>query len=754
MGWRRDAPSRWFGPAALLLFCSAGMFRLALWQESHRQHPILHYLPLHTDTLAVTVQSAAPRRRMQAVVETAYLVVDTLPTPVHLRAQVVFPRDYRPGLLPGDRLLLTDVTLEPLPDRRNPGQFDYGGYLRRRGIVARCAVADSQQVLRQPPLPGFSLNRCFALARRFLEQRIEEHFPPSAATFLKAVLLGERGEVDREVLENFQNAGVIHVLAISGLHVGYVAVIISVVLSFFPIYFKRRNWLVILCLVAYMFLTGSKPPVVRATLMAALLLLAINRERRASPYNYLFAAAFCILLFQPQQLFWVGFQFSFAAVLSILYFYRRLEPIADRRLERLTSEIWRYRLRRWVVVPFLVSLSAQIGTAPLVMHYFHQLSLVAFGLNIVVIPLIGLVVALGFLFLGVSLLHGALAGLLAHLLTGIITGLFTLVHAAAHLPGAYLSIPQFGLLAAGIYLSGVLLLFHLARPRERRVLTALGMVGILLWGTLYLAEPREFNLLILDVGQGDAALITTPGGKTLVIDAGPADAFSSAADRAIIPALRQLGGRRVNYLFLSHPHADHVGGAFRLLAQIPVDSVFLPPVPVAYHWNDTLRQVLDGAGIPFRQLQAGDRVVVDEETRCYVLGPVPSLLHYTGADGHHLNNNSLVLLLRHRKHSLLFVGDAEREAEACLQRWDGLLRSEFLKVGHHGSDTSTGEDFLALVQPQYAAISVGAGNKFGHPSPRVLNRLRSYGVTVFRTDRHRAIWLRLRNDRWQEVQWK
>jgi competence protein ComEC len=738
----------------LLLFVLMGMLRLSLWKENNLELPYLPHLPIRADTLEAEVISVQNSNRARAVARLRELQVDSLSVKVSGQILVYFPYQYRLQIVPGQTIKIANARVEALPEPRNPGQFDYGRFLRWRGIVAQCRIKDSLQIKPHVTLSKFSPeNNIFFPFRKRLLGNIDTHFSPRYAGFLKALLVGVRDDLQADIIENFQKAGVMHVLAISGLHVGFVALIFYIILSFFPVYFKHRNVLVVVLLIFYMFLTGSNPPVVRATIMAALIFLAINLERRGAVYNYLFAAAFFILLFQPQQIFWIGFQFSFAAVLSIVYFYQRLAPLSEKLLDYVNKERWRYRLQKWITLPLIVSIAAQLGTIPLVMHYFHLFSPVSFLLNIVVIPYIGMMVALGFLFLSFSFISITLGALFVDLISFLLAILIKLISGAALLPAAYFRIPGFGLAEILIYLSLVLLLFNFNNAMLRKFFTISSAVFVVLWGTIHLTHQPAFNLLILDVGQGDGAIITTPQGKTILIDTGPANEYTNAADRAIIPALQHLETRNISHLFITHPHLDHLGGTFRLLQYTAFDTVYLPPVPFFDHWNDTLLQALEHAKIPHRFLKSGDRVIIDEETRLYVLAPFPQYLDRIDESDFNLNNTSLVLLIKHLNHTMLFTGDAEIQAEAYLQLWKNILKSDFMKVGHHGSDTSTGEDFLALVSPAFSGISVAERNKFGHPSPEVLKRLSAYQSKVFRTDKHKAIWLRLRKGKWEQVRW-
>ncbi len=743
-----------FAIVLLFLFVISGMLRYRYWQTSQLEAPFLAHLPLQMDEVSGVIKSVQKGKRWRAIVNVQQLQRDSIFIETDSDLLVYFPYRFQQMIPPGKHVQLRDVQIETLSEARNPGQFDYGKYLRSRGIVAQCRVRDSLQIVILPNAADFSLeNVIFSPARRYLSGKLDAHFSPQIAGLIKALLLGIREDLARDIREDFQNAGVMHVLAISGLHVGFVALIIIIFLSFFPVYFKTRNWLTIILLAGYMLLTGSNPPVVRATLMATLLFLSINLERRKAVPNFLFAAGFIILLCQPQQLFWVGFQFSFAAVLAIIYFYPKILPWFDSILDRIDREQTRTLLTRWLITPVAITFAAQIGTVPLVMHYFHKFSLISFALNIVVIPFIGALVAVGFLFLTISLFSSVSAGLIANLLEFFLKILITSVHFAANLPTAYFHIPAFGWLEIFAFLTIVLLIFNWRRVRLRRFYTVAAMLLLIANPSLHLFEKPALDLLVLDVSQGDAALVRTPQQKIVLIDTGPANEDWSSADWAIIPAMQNFDTKHIDRLFISHPHLDHFGGTFRLLNYASIDTVYLPPIPIVEPMMDSLLQIIDQRNIPRRTLRNGDVISIDSETRVYVLGPFAPLSRYDAPSGKNVNNNSLVLLMKHREQSLLFPGDAEAEAEAYLRQWGKLLKSDVLKVGHHGSRTSSTPGFLSLVKPTYATISVGKYNRFGHPNANILRRLRTLKTQMFRTDEDKAIWLRFQDRKWERIQW-
>jgi len=737
---------------AILLF---GAFRFGYWQMNNLEKPYVSSLPLTDIDIKGNIQTVLKSNRSKVVLRLEEFQKDSLSSPVDGKILVYFPQKFPEELKTGQKLRLLKVTLEPFPEVRNPGQFDYANYLKLRDIIAKVKLSDVSQIQISREVIKFSFeNNVFSPFRENLVKKIESHFDQSQASFLKALLLGERESLDKDLIENFQNAGVMHVLAISGLHVGFVALIFYIVLSFLPIYFKYRNLLIILLLVFYMFLTGSNPPVVRATIMASIILVGLNLERRTSIYNSIYASAFIILLFQPNQLFWVGFQFSFVAVLSIIYFYEKLEPLKEWLITRVKNERIKHRFSNWILMPLLVSFSAQIGTLPLTMHYFHKLSLVSFFLNILVIPFIGLIVAMGFIFLFISFFSFSFAAVFAGFFSQLIAFLTKTVEVAANLPGAFFYIPKFNAAAMFLYFVIVFFVFNVKNKRARFAYGMLVPVLFITSFTISHANSSKLNLVIMDVDQGDGALIITPQKKVVLIDTGPANPYFSAGSAVIRPVLNYFGIKSINKLFISHTHLDHMGGTFKLLTYNTIDSVFIPQLQNPYKWSDSLKLVFERESTAYRELQYGDIIRIDDETRVYVFGPQPRFTKFNRTDGRNLNNNSLVLLVKYRDKKFLFPGDAEQEVEKALLPLGEILDADFLKVGHHGSVTSSTPDYLNLVTPIYATISVGQHNRFGHPSPIIIERLRQTGSKIYRTDMHKAIWFQLDANSWKVVDWQ
>jgi competence protein ComEC len=248
--------------------------------------------------------------------------------------------------------------------------------------------------------------------------------------------------------------------------------------------------------------------------------------------------------------------------------------------------------------------------------------------------------------------------------------------------------------------------------------------------------------------------VITPQGKQLLFDAGPASEKWDSGRDVIFPALQQIKRMHLNKVILSHAHADHLGGIFWLLNKVSIDSVYLPKLETSYFWQDSLLKKLQKSEIPFRFLLAGDILEIDKSSKIYILAPFPQFCKPLRPSGENINNSSIVSLFRTGSSTVIFTGDAEVTVEKELLRWGNLLDSDVLKLGHHGSITSSSKVFLKKVSPDIGLIPVGRKNRYDHPSDIVLSRLNSLNIRFFRTDRDGAVWLEMDDNRWRVKEWR
>ncbi len=645
----------------------------------------------------------------------------------------------------GDRILIGG-TVRPPPAPRNPGEFDYRAYLATRGIHAVLYQSRFSRLRIVDKKEGNSLYGSIIIPlRRSMRRVFLEAAGPTAASFLNAVILGDRSSLTPDLRENFARAGVVHILAVSGLHVGFVLLIISGLGLLLRL---NRHWRLGFTLAAlglYVLLTGAKPPVVRASLMGALYLCGGLLERKTDPLNLIGVAALLLLFLNPDFLFDAGFQLSFGAMLGILLLYPRLAAL---RLFREKTGASRY-----LTAALLVSLTAQIGTLPLTLFYFQRLPLLSLVTNLIAIPLAGLVTALGFTTWFASLVSSWLASIYGGLTREVISLLTFIVARVSGLSFASITFPQPSLWTVlEIYLA---LAAAVAWPKKRLrlglIYTFLLIISFQVWRGAIDPPGRTLRWLQFDVGQGDAALLRLPRGKAILIDGGDRTASFDYGERVILPYLRREGIKKLDLVIVSHPHNDHIGGLAAVIKSVRIGRIIVPNIDFP---TQLYRELLSRAGerqIPVTRLAIADTVGLPG-VRILLRQPFRQPPVEKGLPD--ANNMSIVAKVMYGGIALLFLGDAERKAEQLLLAQQFPLRADGVKIGHHGSSTSSSLPFIDRIGPGQAVISVGAGNRYGHPSEQVIRRLQENGMTVLRTDQEGALLFRSDGTSLRRVYWR
>ncbi|NQV16367.1 DNA internalization-related competence protein ComEC/Rec2, partial [bacterium] len=411
------------------------------------------------------------------------------------------------ALLPqmGDTLS-AEMNLQKPRNRRNPNDFDYQQYLFNQGIFLQGFIADTNSV-EMSTAEGFIPDRFINSMRGTIKSHFIKYLSPRSAGIMSALILGERSDVNDETKNDFANTGVIHVLAVSGLHVGYVSLILITILGMLRLPYRPKLVLVIIGLVCYVILTGGAASVMRASMMAALILLASMLERKTDVFNILATAAFLILLIDPSQIKSIGFQLSFSAVFSIVTLFPELR-----------SWIPKVQFQRQVILSnfinalvdlFLVSLAAQLGTLALTMYYFQKIPIISLLANLLVVPLIGVIVATGISSLLLGSVFPALAVLWAALLDGVIDFMLLFVQVCARFRWAYYSTGSIQYVEVILLLIAVFAMLKIQGYRLLKlwIILILTWFNLLVWPAVF--RPGDMELIMLDVGQGDASIIHT-----------------------------------------------------------------------------------------------------------------------------------------------------------------------------------------------------------------------------------------------------
>ncbi len=637
-------------------------------------------------------------------------------------------RKFRPDVDYGDRLVTRFHLRRPQP-ARNPGAFDYRDFLERKGIHVMGSVSRSEQILEtQRGKGGWLWTYVVLPVRRGVRRGVAYNLSGGPAGLLKGILLGEKRGVPDDVRTAFTRAGVNHVLAVSGLHVGLIAAVVFFGLGAVGCGRTTTAWSTVCAVLLYALVTGLPPSVVRASMMCAITIWGRLGNTQGEGLNSLGLAGFLILIFRPQDLFDVGFQLSFAATAGILVLYRPIRAWLPAGRAGGVGQ--------WVWTPLAVSVAAQVATLPLVLTYFGLLSVVSVIANLVVVPLMAAAVALGLI--GVVIFH--LSSSVAALLNGanwiVLKGAIMAASWFAAPAWAAVEVPRPGWTAMGLYLCAALLILPGARSQpwgRRFVFIALSVANLWVWSDLW-PRPAGLRILVLDVGQGDGIFLRFPNGRTVLVDGGLRAVNIDVGERVLIPFLKAEGINRIDAVVASHPHSDHIGGFVTLLDRVEVGWY----LDAGQHYDSwtarRIRTLIRNKGIRYAAVGAGDRLAGLGDVDAVVLHPTPDYVSRNGPAPLGLNNGSVVISLTYRGIAVLLTGDIEHETDSDLLRWGDRLRAQVLKAAHHGSRTSSTAAFLGAVRPELVAVSCGIRNKFRHPSPEVIRRYEAMGISIYRTD--------------------
>lgn len=609
-------------------------------------------------------------------------------------------------------IIETIIRIFPKSERRNPHDFDYSKWLEREDIFLQGSV---EKIVGFRAVPEKNIWRKI---RSSVYETIDRQYQDDIQPVAKALLTGEKGDLSNEEKVAFSRSGLSHIMAVSGLHVGFIAAPFWI---FIPFFWKSRSgkWtgLIIFTsvLLLYAGITGFSASVSRATLMAWLLTYSRLFHKMSNSYNLMGVAALILMIIDPAQVFDVGFQLSFSAVFIILM----IMPAAT----GLIPETYRYRTSGKFIGIILISAVVQAGLFPLLVYYFGEFSVIGPIANAMVIPLLTAAVPAG---TGL-LLFSALTGITAEPLTKPVEWIFLWTRrVAGYLAEAdvsYISISSEYITPSVflIWFSGIIFVALIRIPQVKWKALILFLISLNLWFMIRLSDNvsgSPLRVTVLDVNQGDAIHIETPNEKHIFIDTGRWSPFSNSGNKILVPYLKWSGIKKIDAIFHSHPHSDHIGGTPALIQTVKIDSIYRSGYQYSSNLFKNVTAMALKKGIGIRELKMGEIVNIDPAIRLYVLSP-DNRFNFSNP-----NNHSLVLKLVYGDTSFLFTGDAESEQEKLVvKQYGDWLKTDFLKAAHHGSRTSTTDLFLKYADPELATVSLALRNVFNHPHKEAIERL-------------------------------
>jgi len=616
--------------------------------------------------------------------------------------------------MPGDSICY-EANWYPVYPLTVPGAFNTKAWLKSQELSAYGAFVH-WDVYKHRWIP----ERSFYQLRKWIENRFADFLDPVETGLLMGLLAGDKSGISADLRSDFQRTGLVHVLAISGFHVVLLAGLLTILLKSTGMPHTLVKILAVILLLVYIPVTGASPAVRRAVIMFAVPQIGTILNRQSNALNNLGVALLLIMIPEPSVIWNPGFQLSAVATAGIII-GNTTNPLKSIPEKLKKNKVWQF-LQKYILEPTYITLCATLATAPFLVHHFKTLSPFAWFGNIVVVPSISMAMQAGLLallspidFLREHFCYSAKFFLrFATLITRILSDS----------SGASATVGPFGPTILLLFGTLVVLLPACRKNNFARKYALFCLVvfcGTFAYSGFMTANAPCWKLTTLDIGQGDSHLITTPSGRHFLTDAG------DGSQDVIVPYLHHIGVQHLDGLIITHPDLDHYGGAMTLIKTFPIKELWITDcarieekddwqkiIAEAYRRNIAIRDI--GRGLLWKE----------NYFQLQFLHPVTQ--HCTDA-----NRQSIAFRAMGLGHSALLTGDLTTAGEKEIIKTDLYLQSDILKLGHHGSRTSSSRIFLQKVKPQLSIVSSGRHNRFRHPSKQVIQRLDSLGIPYVNT---------------------
>lgn len=608
--------------------------------------------------------------------------------------------------------------LSPPSSAGNPGEFNYQDYLAQEKIYYICHIKEPTDI----KLLAKNRNYIFEVTNDYRSKIVslsEIALGEEGASILLGMLLGKKENIAENQYEDFQRTGIVHVFAVSGLHVGFLIVFCHGITGLLALSSRGRFYVSLIALLFYGTLVGWPISVIRASIMAALAIFALYVSRERSLLDSLGLAGIALIFLDPYAPFKIAFQLSFAATWGLIYLY----PLLRQSIER------EGKLIDYILIP----LAAQIPTIPFIAYHFNLFTPISVITNILLGYLIGIIVIAGFALITIAIFSPILFTILLMPIGALIKIVIGINNVLVNLPFAYIYVATPQPFLMGLYFLGLLGIILYFKIFKNSYLAISGFLLMVIFITFICLPASIYNrgqleVIAIDVGQGDSILIKSPRGKFILIDGGGSE-FSDVGKRKVLAYLHHRGIKQLYLAINSHPDTDHLQGMETVLDYIPTRYLAIPYTLQDDEQYLNLKNIAAKKNIPIMPLYKGHTLNIESDFSLEVIYPAKDNDLKSNE-----NDQSLVLLGRYKDFSMLLTGDIEKLGLEKMLADYSLAPVTVLKIPHHGSKGSLVPTLYGDTRPSYGIISAGKNNVFGHPSTEVLEELAKVGTIPLRTD--------------------
>ena len=603
---------------------------------------------------------------------------------------------------------------------RNYKGFDYSKYLKTLKIYGIIKIEEAN-LLKENDL-NFVLISINNLKQKMIDHA-NKNMPQKTANLLLGLLIGQKDNIQEDIIKSFRTANLSHILAVSGAHTSYIILGLTYIITKSKAPRRIGYIITIIILLVFIIITGASYSVIRACIMSIITISAKLFYKKENFFISICVSLFIILIQNPFAINDIGLKLSFLGTIGIIVFNKNI-----------TEFFIRIKIKENIAKVLSLTFSAQLMIMPITILNFNTFSLTFFISNILASPLLGIIIILGFIAIFVSFVLNPISKILFFVLNLFLELLIFISEIVTKIPGSSILVKTPNLVFVITYYILILFInyFFIIKKNPirrfqkkiikictikniKRIIKIIARIFLIISFLTMLVRVINPTLKIyfIDVGQGDCTLIITPKGKKILIDGG------EGKNEILLPYLLDRGINKIDYIIISHFDSDHCNGLIEVMEKIKVGKVIVSKQPGESEEYRNILEIIKRKNIEAYVVKAQDRITIEKDLYINILNPAGKL------EFNDLNNNAMVAKLIYKNFSMLFTGDIEKAEENIAQKYKNNLKSTILKVAHHGSKTSTNEEFLKYVEPQIALIGVGENNKFGHPNQQTIEKLKN-----------------------------